>query len=409
MPFWGAGLQPAPPDGYQFDYINADVLLHLMSVNQQGKLILPGGMTYSLLVLPQTNMMTLPMIQKIRELVARGATIVGPRPIAPPGLTNYPTSDSVVKEIAFDVWGDLDGISRTRRRYGTGKIAWGLSLQQLLNEGGVSKDATFDCNNDQVSWIHRRNGNIDIYFVVNRTNAPLDLLGRFRVMGKDVELWHPDNGSIEPASNTMDDSTIKVSIQLAAHDAVFVVFKDKSSQGAPTLSKKQYTELKELTGGWDINFPKGWGAPSTIKIPQLRSWTESSDSGIKYFSGTATYSKTFEIKPEWLKRGNRIILDLGVVKDMAEVYVNGTRVDFLWKSPFKADITGAVRSGTNKLQILVTNEWTNRLAGDKEHPDQKILDSYPPPFGRRQYEVSASGLIGPVKLFAERDIIVNTK
>jgi hypothetical protein len=357
-------------------------------------------MTYSVLVLPQTNEMNLPMVQKIKELVADGAIVMGPKPTQPAGLTNYPTSDSAVREIGLEVWGDLDGISRTRRQYVKGRIRWGLSLQQVLSEAGVARDATFNRDEDQVSWIHRRNGNTDIYFVVNRTNTPLNLSGHFRVANKDVELWHPDDGSTEPASYVIDDSATTVSFQLTAHGTVFIVFRNKALQLTRTIPATKYSELKELTGGWNISFPNGWGAPTAIQIPQLVSWTESNDSGVKYFSGTATYSKTFEVRKEWQTSGHRILLDLGVVRDMAEVYVNEARVDFVWKPPFELDITNAVKTGTNKLRVLVTNEWTNRLIGDKEHPDQKILDSYPLPFGRRQYDLSASGLIGPVKLLA---------
>jgi len=408
MPFWGTGLQPAPPTGYQFDYINADVLLHLMEVNGEGKLVLPGGMKYSLLVLPQTNEISLAMSQKIRQLVADGATVIGPKPIRAPGLTNYLMSDNAVREIGIEVWGDLDGISRTKGSYGKGKVVWGLPLQQVLKDAGVSKDAAFNYDDEQISWIHRAavgssrsavDSIVDIYFVVNRTNAPIDLKGRFRVRGKDVELWHPDNGLTTQASYVIEDSSTTVAMSLSAHEAVFVVFRNRASQVARTVAQKKKNELNELTGEWDLSFPKGWGAPPVVHLQKLSSWTQSSDSGVKYFSGTATYSKNFEVKKQWLAPGKRIILDLGVVKDMAEIYVNDKRVDFLWKAPFEADITDEVKVGSNKLRILVTNEWTNRLVGDKEHPEQKILESYPPPFGRRQYEISASGLIGPVRLY----------
>jgi hypothetical protein len=401
MPFWGAGLQPAMPKGYQFDYINADVLLNLMSVNSEGQLTLPGGMTYSVLVLPQSGEMTWAMVNKIKELIRDGATVMGPRPVRAPGLSQYPASDSAIKEIAFEIWGDLDGISRTKRSYGKGKIAWGLTLEQVLNGNGVNKDLALNYDNEQVSWIHRRDGNTDIYFLVNRTNTTLDLSGRFRVDSRNVAIWNPDDGSIGPVSYNSDSTSTTVSMQLTAHGAVFVVFQNKAVESVNVVWKP-YAELKELAGAWDLNFPKGWGAPGTVSIPQLASWTENTDEGIKYFSGTGTYLKIVEVKKEWLNRGARIILDLGVVKDMAEVYVNGKRLAFLWKSPFQVDITDVVKAGNNKLQVLVTNQWTNRLVGDREYPERKVLASYPPPFGRRQYELSESGLIGPVKLLTYR-------
>lgn len=403
MPFWGGGLQPAPPEGYQFDYINADVLLNLMSVNQQGKLTLPNGMMYSILVLPETTQMTLPMLKKIKDLIAGGAIVAGPKPLQSPGLAAFPAADSEVRELAFDIWGDLDGVSRTRRSYNKGKIYWGLPLEKVLEEAGVVKDVDFNYGNDKLAWIHRHDGNMDIYFVVNRTNGPLQVTGRFNVTGKAVEFWNPDNGGAEPAAYDMDSAGTTVHLQLLENQAVFIVFANNTAQPSRIAPQKQFMPLRELTGAWEVNFPKGLGAPEKIQLPQLASLTQSQHEGVKYFSGTCTYTKVVEVKKEWLKAGQKIILDLGTVKDMAEVYVNGTRVGFLWKAPFQADITTAVKAGSNKLDIKITNEWTNRLAGDREHPDHKVLASYPMPFGRRQYELSASGLIGPVKLITQKN------
>jgi hypothetical protein len=400
MPFWGGGLQPSVPKGYQFDYINADVLINLMSVNPQGKLVLPNGMIYSILVLPSTDEMTLPMIKKIKELVAGGAIVVGPKPARTPGLSTYPSSDNEVKQLAFELWGDLDGVSRTKRNVGKGKIVWGLPLQSVLAEANVVKDADINYDIEKVSWIHRRDGNTDIYFVVNRTDAPLDVTGSFHASGKEAEIWRSNNGSIEPAQHMMGNTSTMLHFSLAEHEAVFVVFRNTSSQGSRMLTKKQQVLLSEITGDWTIQFPKGSGAPENIVVPRLTSWTQNTNEGVKYFSGTATYTKTIAVKKEWLKPGQKILLHLGVVKDMAEIYVNGTRVDFLWHAPFEADITSALKAGNNKLDIKVTNEWSNRLAGDKEHPEHKVLDSYPAPFGARQYELSESGLIGPVRLVA---------
>jgi hypothetical protein len=400
MPFWGGGLKPVMPAGYQFDYINADVLINLMSVDSQGKLTLPSGMSYSVLVLPQTTQMTLPMLWKLRRLIAGGATVVGPKPEQSPGLLDFPETDNDVRELAFEIWGDLDGQSRTKRDYGKGKIVWGLPLKQVLAEAGVVKDAEFNYDEDKVAWIHRRDGDTDIYFVVNRTNNPLDLTGRFNATGKNVELWHADNGSVELAAYSMDSLSTTVPLNLSENQAVFVVFSNKALQPSRVLSEKQYIELTQLTGEWNVSFPPGLGAPENIRLQPLSSWTNNTAEGVKFFSGTASYTKTFEVKKDWLKSGEEVLLDFGDVKDMAEVYVNGTRLDLLWHFPYEVNITNVVKAGSNKLEIKVTNQWTNRLVGDREHPDQKILASAPAPFGRRQYELTPAGLIGPVKLLA---------
>jgi hypothetical protein len=315
-----------------------------------------------------------------------------------PGLTAFPAADQAVQELAFDIWGDLDGVSRTKRSYGKGKIVWGEPLDKVLADVGVVKDVDCNYDNDKVSWIHRRDGDTEIYFVVNRTPAPLAVEGRFNVTGKNVELWSADKGEIKAAAYDMDSVATTVHLPLLENEAVFVVFGNNTSQTSHMAPQKQYTTLSRLTGAWDVHFPKDLGAPEKIQLPQLASLTQNENEGVKYFSGTCTYTKMITIKKEWLVPGQKIVLDAGAVKDMAEVYLNGTRVDFLWKAPFRVDITAAVKPGSNKLEIKVTNEWTNRLAGDAAHPGHKVLSSWPMPFGARQYELAPSGLIGPVRL-----------
>jgi hypothetical protein len=386
MPFWGAGLQPAKPEGYEFDYINADVLLNLMSVNENGKLVLPSGMVYSILVLPQTDQMTLPVLKKVKKLIEEGATVIGPKPFKAPGLSAFPESDHELTELAHTIWGDLDGISRTKRSYGKGKIIWGLPLNNVLTSIGVSKDIVINHSPDEVSWIHRRDGETDIYFIVNRTDRQLDLNATFRISGKDVELWHPDDGSIEPAEYTiLEAHTTQVPIQLDENQAVFVVFRNKALQPSRKLPKIQSSTLSEITGEWKLSFPPNFGAPETVRLPKLISWTDHTVNGVKYFSGTGTYTKTFDAEKAWLRGDNKILLDLGTVNDIAEVYINGTKMDLLWKAPYQVDITNVIKIGKNELLIKVTNEWTNRLVGDREHPEEKVLDAYTNPFGRHQY------------------------
>ncbi|HZE16141.1 MAG TPA: glycosyl hydrolase, partial [Mycobacterium sp.] len=186
MPFWGPGLEPAPPAGYDYDYINTDVLLNRMSVGADGRLMLPDGMSYRVLVLPQIDRMTPPVLRKIRDLVAGGATVIGPRPVRSPSLAGYPDADREVQAMAADVWADLDGITKTWRAYGKGKIVWGLPPAEVLT---VPKDFDHSRALDAgLVWIHRRAGDADIYFVANHTDRAEDVEARFRVAGKQAEL-----------------------------------------------------------------------------------------------------------------------------------------------------------------------------------------------------------------------------
>ena len=399
MPFWGAGLQPATPEGYQFDYFNADALVTRMSADANGNIVLPDGMSYRVLVLPNIDEMTLPVLLKIKELVKSGVTVVGPKPVKAPGLTNFPGSDLEIHELAAEIWGDLDGVSRTKRSYGKGKIFWGMPLKNVMSALGIVPDVEYSKPLDSdLSWIHRRDGDTDIYFFVNRSDMPQNIDIRLRITGKEAELWHSDNGLSEPAAFSIQNNTTTVPLHLNERETVFVVFSKKTSEISRTVPVHSPTLLALIDGPWQVSFPPKMGAPATVQLNQLESWTMNSDEGVKYFSGTATYSKSFEIKKSQLISGQKIYLDLGKVADIAEVTLNGKKLDISWKAPYRLEITQAIQAGKNQLEINVTNEWTNRLIGDRAAgPDKKILDAYTAPFGGA-YQLTTSGLIGPVKI-----------
>jgi hypothetical protein len=405
MPIWGAGLTPEPPEGYDYDYVNADVLINRMSVNQDGQLVLPDGMSYRVLVLPEINRMTVPVLYKIRELVKGGATVVGPKPLKSPSLTGYPDADSQVQALANELWGDLDGVSRTKRIYGKGMVVWGLPLSEILASLSVAKDIEYSQPLDsKLSWIHRRVGDTDIYFIANTTDSPQDIDVRFRVSDKEAELWHSDTGEIEPAEYKIENARTTVPLHLAQRESVFVVFRRATSSPPRAMPGQTSTTLETVTGPWDVSFPPNLGAPEKIQLNKLESWTENANEGVKYFSGTATYNKTVSAPQSWFRPGGKITLNLGMVKDIAEVSVNGKALGTLWKEPYRVDITSALKSGENQLQIKVTNQWTNRLIGDRSAPpDKKVLtpsSSMMRGFGGPR-QLLESGLIGPVTLVSE--------
>ena len=400
MPFWGAGLKPAPPEGYDYDYINADVLLTRMSVDAEGRLILPDGMSYRVLVLPETDRMTLPVLRKLRELVAGGATVVGPRPVKSPSLAGYPEADADVQAIANELWGDTDGISRTKHNYGKGLVVSGLPLAEVLAGIHVSKDVEYSRALDaSVPWIHRRAGEADIYFVVNRSDYPHEIDVRFRVSGKEAETWHADTGAIEQTDYNSTDGRITVPLHLSARESLFVVFRRPAATPARSLPRANATTLAIVGGPWAISFPPNLGAPPKIQLAQLESWTANLNEGVKYFSGTATYTKTIQAPRAWFRPGAQILLDLGTVYDLAEVLINGLASSALWKPPYEVDVTQALKPGTNQLEIKVTNEWTNRLTGDRSvSADKKILSTPAPMAGGlgAPLTLAPSGLLGPV-------------
>lgn len=401
MPFWGAGLRPAPPEGYDFDYVNTDVLLSRMSVDGEGRIVLPDGMSYRLLVLPEIDRMTLPVLRKIRELVRNGATVLGPKPLRSPSLAGYPGADQELQKLAEEVWGDLDGVSRTKRSYGKGSVVWGLLPADVLASLRIPKDVEYGRSLDtNLSWIHRRTNDADIYFVVNRSDRKQEIDIRFRVSGKEAELWHADNGEIQRAEFSVADGRTTLPLHLAERESVFVVFRQPTSQTSRTLPLENFATLATIQGPWTVTFPSNLGAPPNITLTELQSWTTNADEGVKYFSGTATYSKRVQIDRRWLRQGDRIFLDLGVVGDLAEVSLNGRVLGILWKSPYALDVTEAVKPGENQLEIKVTNQWTNRIIGDRSAAEAKKVLSGVPSGGifRRPQTPTESGLLGPVKL-----------
>ncbi len=429
QPFWGAGLQPQPPQGYDYDTINADTLLNRVTVSADGRMVLPDGMSYRVLVLPQIDRIRPELLKKIRELVLGGVTLIGPKPTLSPSLQGgYPRADLEVQSLANEIWGDLDGVQRNRHFFGKGLVTWGLPPEQVVANVtpqmvnpitgvlppetvnasiNLPRDAEFAGPLDSdIVWIHRRAGDTDFYFVANRTDRPVDLQARFRIDGKEAELWHPDTGDIEPAAYNITDGHTIVPLPLAERESVFVVFRRAASEPSRTLPPAISTTLATVSGPWDISFPPNLGAPEKIQIANLESWTVNNDEGVKYFSGTATYTKAFQAPQSWFQPGAKILIDLGVVGDIVEVSVNGKAMGILWKPPYRVNVTGALKPGGNKLEIKVTNQWTNRITGDRTvAPDKRVFGSGPA--GRRggffnqPMPLAESGLIGPVKVISE--------
>jgi len=397
MPIWGTGLKPVPPDGYDYDYINAEALINRLNVSSDGRLVLPDGTSYSVLILPETRKMTLPVLRKIRELVLAGATVIGPRPEQTPGLAEYPESEKVLKNIAMEIWGDLDGISRTRRTAGKGRVFYGTPLKNVLEIRDIKPDVEYDRPLDtEINWIHRRTGDSDIYFIVNSSDKPCEINVSFRVSGMEPEKWDPVNGETGPAGYFVTGNRTVVPLSLEGKQSTFIVFRNKTERNERVIEEPPATLMAVLSGPWEVTFPAGLGAPGKITLDTLYSLSLHNDDGVKYFSGTATYRTTFKVPGRWLKNNPLLLLDPGKVCDIAEVSVNGSPYEVIWTRPYAANITGLLRKGINTIEIKVTNQWTNRLAGDaKLPPDKKVLKSQ---IFVRPGIINESGLIGPVRI-----------
>ena len=720
---------PALPAGYDYDAINADVLLHHAAM-KNGRLVLDGGMSYRVLILPPADpAMTPDLLRALAAFVTDGLVVVGQPPRASPSLAKYPECDVEVGELADQIWGNCDGRLITEHTLDRGKAIWGRPLDQVFGELKLEPDFDYPASGGaRLGFIHRRDGDAEIYFVANQQNRFETIDCRFRVQGKQPELWNPETGAIEPAPVWHEENgRTVVPLPFGPSGSMFVVFRAKApgdhlvaverdgppvaeaaskavdlrirkavygafpvyadvtasvkslvadgerhisadndlagddpangivkqlrvefvSDGrhqnaetnegkaidlpagsevvkalygywpgfvysprdvtaavsalvaggtrsikadsgltgddpAPNVVKqlrvdyrlngrrqtlevtedktltlpegaqveqalygqlhppsarsqrevdlaaklsarvkhgglsvridndfaggdpapndhkqlqveytvngvRQSTTVKEnetltlpetalpagapppyafvpganglrlmalapgsfnlswasgqrtrarcqtvpapiaITGPWDVSFPPGWNAPAKASFERLQSWTENPDPGVKYFSGTATYIRGFDLPADLPGSGRELWLDLGAVKNLAEVSLNGKSLGILWKPPFRVNVTAAVRPGRNTLEIKVTNLWPNRLIGDEQLPPdcewkgkelknwpQWLLDSKPSPTGRLTFTtwhhwnkdatLLDSGLLGPVTIRAAEEV-----
>jgi hypothetical protein len=220
------------------------------------------------------------------------------------------------------------------------------------------------------------------------------------VSGKAAELWHPATGKIEPASYRTDAGRTVVPLQLDAGDAVFVVFRKAASEPSRRVPGVTMRSLATIEGPWTVAFQPDRGAPATATFTTLTSWHEHRDPGIRYFSGSATYRRTVEAPPGWFTGGAQLWLDLGDVKNLAEVSVNGRNLPIVWTSPFRVDVSEVLRSGANELEVTVTNLWVNRIIGDQQPDATRKYTFTSMPFYRASSRLLPSGLLGPVRVLA---------
>jgi hypothetical protein len=399
VPFWKP-LSPAPPQGYAYDWINSDVLLNRMSVDD-GRLVLPSGMSYRVLVLPDyVNEITLPVLRKLRDMVGAGAIVVAPRPVHSPSLADD-AHEAEFRSIVNELWGSIDGMGATEHGYGQGKIYWGRPLDEALIREKESPDLEYNRPDPDSSlvWIHRHDGDAEFYFVANQIERTQNFEVSFRIEGKEAELWHPDTGEIEPADYRIERGRTVVPLRLDPDGSVFVVFRRPAATPSRTLPHPVSADLATVDGAWQVSFPPNRGAPPQAQFDKLISWTNSADEGVKYFSGTAVYAKDVDAPGAWFNGDAKLILDLGAVKEIAEISINGKPVGgILWKPPYQTDVTSALKPGRNHVEIKVTNLWPNRIIGDRQPNAAKKyawLDYKP---FRADTPLLESGLLGPVKI-----------
>ncbi len=406
-----------------------------MSV-KDGKIFLPDGMSYRLLYLQYcvspdkeiceavsryqqlevpteaSEIMSLDVLKKLRKLIMDGATVIGAPPTMSAGLDNYPYADNEVRKLASEIWGDLDGKNITERRLGKGRIIWGKTAREVLQADGIGQDFAYlnqTAEPEKFNYIHRSLDDCDIYFVINRTGKQTSNQFTFRVQGKQPEIWDPVTGEMRIASSfTQHDGYTTVPLEFVPYGSYFVVFDktistDKQGEGDRNFSKLEIAQ--DLSHSWEVMFDTTMGGPQKVFFEDLSNWIDRPEEGIKYYSGTATYRKSFDLS---FKKGNgeRIYLDLGDVKHVSSVRFNNKDLGVLWCTPWRIDITDYVKETGNFVEIDVINLWANRVIGDwklpKEQRFTRTHDVFRFDMLRASTPLTDAGLLGPVSILKEK-------
>lgn len=409
---------------YNYDLVSEETFLGNMDF-KDGSFILPSGAKYKVLFLPKTNGRMAPEnISKLIELVKKGGTVVcQDKPSTSTGLTNYPQVDDQVKELTDVLWGNTNGDNILEHKLGNGKLVWlkdiwtdimdsenayflktrfkskafygkpqsttlwsseflkflkSITLPdvEVLKASGIAmawggKEETVvgrRQGEDAIAWVHHKDGDADVYFVSSQVAGDNEAEILFRVKGKVPELWCAETGKkYRPKEWSVEGDRIKVTLPFNTFGSLFVIFKPQNAE-QKTLAvyrSEKVIQTVPLDINWSVTFPEKYGAPASATM-KAGSWTENSNTGIKYFSGTATYQSDITVSRELLQ--SSISLDLGEVKNFAEVIVNGKPVGVLWKPPYKLDISEYLQEGQNTLALKITNTWWNRMVGDEQYP-----------------------------------------
>ncbi len=433
----GSGLLPEKR-GYAFDGGSPGWLKNMTVAD--GRIGIPGGTFYQLLVLPRFDTMTPALLKDIIRLVENGATVVGYPPNASPSLMDFPTCDDEVKRLAQSLWGQPPYAAE--RKVGRGRVVLDAgaaafianhptpdfkkggdniypdyaTTASLLEKAGIPEDFHSE---HPLRFTHRRTAAADIYFVANPADQVVRTTATFRVAGSSPQFWDPVTGEIRdlPQFEQKNGST-RVPLAFAPHQGYFIVYprdgKPSAALDPGAVNFPEASTLLALEGPWKLAFDPQLGGPEQITFPQLQDWTTHDERGIKYYSGIATYRKSFTHQASNPEASGRLFLDLGVVHDIARVRLNGKDLGVVWCAPWQVGVTGTIRDGENHVEIEVANRWSNRQLGDTLPPDKnaRVLKWDNGMLGGKEFktgrytfstgpalgELLPSGLIGPVTL-----------
>ncbi len=463
-------IRPDLGPGYDYDDLNTEILLQITEV-KEGRIVLPSGMEYQLLVLPDDPRMDLEVLKKVEELLYKGATILGPKPTTVYGLGNYKQKENELLDLADRIWGKSDRTKKQDRSFGKGRIIHGKTPREILMNKGIYPDfkyQTFPAS-AEIDYIHRTTESGEIYFIRNMDSVNTRASLQLRVKGAQPEFWDPVTGNMSRiAIYQEDEKGIQFPMEFPPYGSIFIIFRnhheviqhiqsvqyydqilfpgkpesdvifnahykqdgnilfntDKPGQYLLTLDGNHQVLIEVPEGNsdlklertWDVRFPYGWGVKPIQQFDSLMDWTQSSIPGLNYFSGTARYRTSFDMEEKFMDPEIRYLLYLGKVGDVARIYLNGKEAGISIFPPHEIDVTGFLNPGENHLVVEVANTWLNRLIGDLELPlDQQYTRSNvatgndPKKRPWSQYTLPPSGLMGPVVLKSINSYIIETK
>jgi Glycosyl hydrolases family 2, sugar binding domain. len=397
----GYALPPSLADalpGYDYEVAYPNQVRE-MTV-RDGTLVHPSGLTFRVLVTPGNStgkdwVAELSTLRHLKKLVAAGAVLAGKPPVAPAGWSDQ-KQRAEFDHLVAEIWGDATGTDARVHRVGAGKVYPDLPLIDLLRAENIPPDVSWGASDSSVKFIHRATSDANLYFVFNNSAQARRVMLEFRQNGRTPEIWDPISGTRREApmfERTKAGTAVPVDFE--AWGSAFVIFRKPLPRRWVTSADPVSLEFKSgplttkasnvtvhdsdgcidtlkfhalpspqiLAGPWVVAFRDGRRAPAQTTFPRLVSWTEHTDAGIRFYSGTAVYGTEFTTNA--IQRGQIAVLDLGQVADIARVFLNGREIGVLWQPPFRANVTSFLREGANQLEIHVANRWINRLIGDE--------------------------------------------
>lgn len=408
--------------GYDYDVTDEEILLSLKV--KDGRVVVPSGLEYGILALPDSKILSLEALQKVCSLLKDGATVLGPKPEYLVSLKGGKKAKEIFSKTADSIWG-ADCPDKGEKKYGRGTVAWGVTANEYLSSHGVKPDFAIDNfviepgpdttkgNEDVIKYthgidyIHYKLSDSDLYFIVNQRQAKVRFNAEFRVAGLKPELWNAIDGSVRYLdAYKMSSGVTSVPFVLEPYESAIVIFHEKAeADGAGLANYSEYSNIAVLGGPWSVSFDPEWGGPDKpVIFKTLTDWTTNPVQGIKYYSGKAIYKISFDFSP---KEKERYCIELGDVRDVgiATVKLNGKELGTLWTSPFRVEVTSSLVEGKNDLEVEVINSWYNRVAGDEMGVSEKKYTNTNIILGRKaagdhkaSVRLQPSGLLGPVSL-----------